>query len=187
MFLGILQAALYKNLNGVHDLAGWQWLFIVSGSITIFWGIMGLFVIPDSPATTRALWLSSAERDLARERMAEYGTTTAKPVTRPVLFKKLGEMVRSPVAWMFILAYLPFAWSQRANSYFLLYLKSLKKADGTPFYSVYKVNLIPLGGYSIAIVSNIGLNAISDWKQWRLGISVFAAVSYHLQCTESEC
>ncbi|TQB70526.1 hypothetical protein MPDQ_000350 [Monascus purpureus] len=28
MFLSVLQAALYKNLDGVNGLAGWQWLFI---------------------------------------------------------------------------------------------------------------------------------------------------------------
>ncbi len=26
MFSGYLQAAAYKNLNGVHGLAGWQWV-----------------------------------------------------------------------------------------------------------------------------------------------------------------
>ena len=26
MFSGFLQAAAYKNLNGVHGLAGWRWV-----------------------------------------------------------------------------------------------------------------------------------------------------------------
>lgn len=33
----------------------------------------------------------------------------------------------------------------------LLFLKGLQNADGTPRYSVYTVNLIPLGGYTISI------------------------------------
>jgi len=35
LFSGVLQAALYTNLNGVRGLAGWQWLFIICGVITI--------------------------------------------------------------------------------------------------------------------------------------------------------
>ncbi|KAM5356726.1 hypothetical protein ACJ41O_003372 [Fusarium nematophilum] len=35
MFAGYLQAAAYTNLNGVHGLAGWRWLFIIDGIITI--------------------------------------------------------------------------------------------------------------------------------------------------------
>ncbi|KAF9637109.1 hypothetical protein BFW01_g8005 [Lasiodiplodia theobromae] len=182
MFLGILQAALYKNLNGVNGLEGWQWLFIVSGCITMFWGFLGLFTIPDSPAITRALWLTPEERELSRARMADHGTETAKMINRKTLAIKLRKMVTNPVCWIFILAYLPYAWSQRANSYFLLYLKGLTHADGTPLFSTYKVNLIPLGGYGLSVVSSIGLNAISDWKGWRWQVSIFAVAIQTLSC-----
>ena len=30
MFLGVVQAEFYANMNGVNGLSGWQWLFIVS-------------------------------------------------------------------------------------------------------------------------------------------------------------
>jgi hypothetical protein len=31
MFSGYLQAAAYRNLDGVYGRAGWRWLFIVQG------------------------------------------------------------------------------------------------------------------------------------------------------------
>ncbi|KAL4817531.1 major facilitator superfamily domain-containing protein [Aspergillus spinulosporus] len=176
MFLGILQAALYKNLNGAGGLEGWQWLFIVSGCITIFWGLIGFLIIPDSPSITRAVWLTHSERRLALRRMEKNDTETSKLIDYKRLFRKAKLITLSPLAWLYMAAYLQFAWSQRANSYFLLYLKGLKRADGEPLYSTYTVNLIPLGGYAISIVSNILLNAVSDWKQWRIQISVGPAV-----------
>ncbi|CAG9940965.1 unnamed protein product [Clonostachys rosea f. rosea IK726] len=175
MFLGIVQAALYNNLNGSLGIAGWQWLFIVSGAMTIFWGIVGLAVIPDSPAITRALWLTEEERELSKTRMNDHGTKTSDIIPFKVLLQKIKLLLKSPISYLFLAAYLQFAWSQRANSYFLLFLKGLKNADGTARYSVYTVNLIPLGGYAISIVCNIGLNAISDWKGWRWQVSVGAA------------
>ena len=32
MFPGYLQAAAYRNLDGVYGRAGWRWLFIVQGT-----------------------------------------------------------------------------------------------------------------------------------------------------------
>ena len=43
-----------------------------------------------------------------------------------------------------------------------------RKLANINLHSTYTVNLIPLGGYAISIVSNILLNAVSDWKQWRI-------------------
>lgn len=91
------------------------------------------------------------------------------------MVEKLKLLVKSPLSYLFLAAYLQFAWSQRANAYFLLFLKGLTNADGTPRYSVYTVNLIPLGGYAISIVCNVGLNALSDWKAWRWQVSIGAA------------
>lgn len=47
------------------------------------------------------------------------------------------------------------------------------------FYSTYTVNLIPLGGYAISIVSNVLLNAASDWKKWRIQVAIGPAVSVY--------
>ncbi|RDW81140.1 uncharacterized protein DSM5745_04697 [Aspergillus mulundensis] len=182
MFLGILQAALYKNLNGAGGLEGWQWLFIVSGCITIFWGLIGFLIIPDSPSITRAVWLTNAERRLAVRRMEKNDTETSKLIDYKRLFRKAKLITLNPLAWLYMAAYLQYAWSQRANSYFLLYLKGLEEPNGEPLYSTYTVNLIPLGGYGISIVSNVLLNAISDWKKWRIQTSVGPAVLQIICC-----
>ena len=71
MFLGIVQAELYVNMNGVKGLAGWQWLFIMSGAITILLDFLGLLI--DSPANTRAVWLTRREKELSRERLERHG------------------------------------------------------------------------------------------------------------------
>lgn len=91
--------------------------------ITIVWGFVGLLIIPDSPANTRALWLTKPERELARQRMSRQGTAVQEIISGKALKRKLVLMFRSPVTYLFIASYLQFAWSQRANSYFLLFLK----------------------------------------------------------------
>ncbi|KAI1371559.1 MFS general substrate transporter [Hypoxylon crocopeplum] len=171
MFLGILQAAFYRNLDGVNGLEGWQWLFIVSGIITMVWGAVGFLIIPDSPQITRALYLSSSERELAHTRLSKLGMTTSELIPFGLLVRKLRLLLKSPLTYLFLAAYLQFAWSQRANSYFLLYLKAVTDSTGQPMYSTYTVNLIPLGGYAISIICNIALNALSDWRGWRWQVS----------------
>lgn len=91
--------------------------------MTIFWGILGLFIIPDSPPITRALWLTKEERVLAQERMKSHGTDTARLISWRRLKLKLYATAKTPISYLFLVAYLQYAWSQRANSYFLLYLK----------------------------------------------------------------
>jgi ACS family tartrate transporter-like MFS transporter len=69
---GPLSGALLE-LNGLHGLAGWQWLFLLEGLPAVILGTSVLFYLKDRPETTH--WLTPAERDwlvgtLATERKA---------------------------------------------------------------------------------------------------------------------
>jgi ACS family pantothenate transporter-like MFS transporter len=119
MFLGILQATLYRDMNGVHGLSGWMWLFIIAGAITIGQGLLAFVTIPDSPAITRAIWLTKAERQLARDRMDEFGATTSRMVPVSVLKAKLRQLIVHPVTYFVMISFALSAWSSRANSYFV--------------------------------------------------------------------
>ncbi|KAK0705671.1 major facilitator superfamily domain-containing protein [Lasiosphaeris hirsuta] len=67
MFGGIIGAAVLGNMEGAQGIAGWRWLFIIEGVITIFVAMIAVFVLPDYPRTTT--WLSEEERAFASWRL----------------------------------------------------------------------------------------------------------------------
>ncbi|KAM5534921.1 hypothetical protein V8D89_011476 [Ganoderma adspersum] len=69
LFSGILQAAVYTNLNGSAGRSGWRWLFIIDGIITIPIALYGFAMFPDVPTTTKAFYLTDEERLLSCERL----------------------------------------------------------------------------------------------------------------------
>jgi hypothetical protein len=69
-------------LNGSHGLKGWQWMFIVQGSITAFLGILTYWWMPDFPerAHTSFRFLSESEAHVASTRIqADRGDSLADP------------------------------------------------------------------------------------------------------------
>ncbi|KAE8315389.1 major facilitator superfamily domain-containing protein [Aspergillus transmontanensis] len=60
---GGLFAAAILQLDGVHNIAGWEWLFIIEGSATVGIGVVCACIMPEFPHNSRIL--SQIERDLA--------------------------------------------------------------------------------------------------------------------------
>lgn len=85
IFSGYLQAAVYTGLNGAAGKAGWQWLFIMDGLISLPICIAGFFFIPDLPENTRAFYLSAEDATLARKRMADIGRAPRKKLGWSIL------------------------------------------------------------------------------------------------------
>jgi MFS family permease len=81
-------------------LSKWQYIFLIFGAITISWGIVVLFLLPDSPSTTR--FLTPHERGVAVERVA-----ANKQGVKNRVFKSYQavQMVKDPKTWiLFIMA-----------------------------------------------------------------------------------
>ncbi|PYK09038.1 MAG: MFS transporter [Verrucomicrobia bacterium] len=56
------------ELNGLHGLAGWQWLFLLEALPAVVLGTVVLFYLKNCPETTN--WLTSPERDWLMETLA---------------------------------------------------------------------------------------------------------------------
>ncbi|OCF31066.1 hypothetical protein I316_07337 [Kwoniella heveanensis BCC8398] len=84
LFSSILQAAAYTNLDGIHNIAGWRWLFIIDAVITLPVALLGLVFLPAVPGHSQekpSFWLSQADLDLAKARMESVGRAPQKPLT----------------------------------------------------------------------------------------------------------
>lgn len=62
-FSGLIAAGVFANLDGSQGIAGWLWLFIIEGSLSFFFGLLAVFVLPDFPerASGAAKWLLAEE------------------------------------------------------------------------------------------------------------------------------
>lgn len=96
---GGLFAAAVLQLDGVHNIRGWQWLFIIEGTATVGIGIICSCIMPEFPHNSRIL--SELERDLAVWRIeseagAAEGTekeSTLKGFLRALSDPKLALMI----------------------------------------------------------------------------------------------
>ncbi|ORY88487.1 major facilitator superfamily domain-containing protein [Leucosporidium creatinivorum] len=68
-FGGLLAAAIISGMEGAGGLAGWRWLFIIEGVVTVAIAFGCFFLLPSLPAKTK--WLSAEERRLAVWRIAQ--------------------------------------------------------------------------------------------------------------------
>ena len=64
-----MAAGVLGNLNGAHGIAGWRWLFIIEGVVTIGVAFTAAFFLPNFPGTSN--FLTEEERHFAEWRLAD--------------------------------------------------------------------------------------------------------------------
>lgn len=95
-FAGLIAAGVFHGMDDLAGLAGWKWLFILQGAVTFLIAIVGFFLLPDTPLTTK--WLTQEERDLAYNRM-ELDTVENKGETSTT--QGLKQAAKDPMVWIF--------------------------------------------------------------------------------------
>lgn len=68
-FSGLISAGVRYNMDGLHGLRAWRWLFIIEGTVTVGIACVSFFILPNFPRTTS--WLTDEERELAIWRLQE--------------------------------------------------------------------------------------------------------------------
>ncbi|KAF7540299.1 hypothetical protein G7054_g1484 [Neopestalotiopsis clavispora] len=160
-FSGYLQAAVYENLNGIHGMAGWRWLYIICGVMTLPVGIVTAFFFPDTPHTTRAFFLSNEEKELGVQRAHDAGKAPPAPLT----FKRILKVLRGWRWPLLVLGYVLYGTSCQNSGYFSIWLK----AEG---FSVELRNIIPTGTSLISGFCVVLWGFLSDYSGSRFAFIV---------------
>jgi sugar phosphate permease len=166
MLSGAMQGALSTNLENVLGRPGWRWAFIINGVCTIFVALLAFLVLPGYPERQNKLskfYLKARHIEIAHARTRRVGRKPQIGIT-PKSFLRVFTF------WQ--LYAFAISWSIGGNTtptnYFNLWLKSLKKPNGKPKYTVAMLNYLPIIGQAIQLVCELLFSGFSDYFGVRL-------------------
>ncbi|KAH8550881.1 MFS general substrate transporter [Umbelopsis sp. PMI_123] len=102
-FGGLMAYGIIQGLEGARGIAGWRWLFIIEGSITVFAAIIAVFILPDYPTTTR--WLSKEEIRIAETRLVLDGHEPAQGKAE-FTFRHVGMALKDWRVYFFVFLFM---------------------------------------------------------------------------------
>ncbi|KAL3422775.1 vitamin H transporter [Phlyctema vagabunda] len=158
MIGGYLQAAAYTNLNGVGGMAGWRWLFIIDGCISLPIAIIGFFIFPGVPASGKPWWLSNDMYAIAKRRMEDAGVEDSVKFTKKTVMAMLRRVFTRWHFYIAVLTYTFFLSSGYPNGQMGLWLKS--EAKNGAGWTIPQINTIPTGVSAVSVVFTIVLTSL---------------------------
>ncbi|RMZ84657.1 hypothetical protein DV737_g1160, partial [Chaetothyriales sp. CBS 132003] len=142
MLGGYMQAAAHASLDGKAGMAGWRWVFIIDGIISLPTTAAGFFLYPGVPTSPRVWWLKESEQMLAQARMQTDGVRKSSKIGKRMLKRVFRR-------WHFYIAvgvYVCFQMTTWVAGQMIVWVKS------TGEYSVEMINILPIGVQALAIV-----------------------------------
>ncbi|ECY6259642.1 TPA: 4-hydroxyphenylacetate permease, partial [Salmonella enterica subsp. enterica serovar Derby] len=105
--LGSIVSGYILSLDGIFNLHGWQWLFLLEGFPSVLLGIMVWFYLDDTPA--KAKWLTAEDKKCLQEMMDNDRLTLVQPegaISHNAMQQRsLWREVFTPIVLMYTLAY----------------------------------------------------------------------------------
>ncbi|KAF2874279.1 major facilitator superfamily domain-containing protein [Massariosphaeria phaeospora] len=147
MFGGYLQAAAYQNLNGVGGMAGWRWLFVIDGIISLPIALAGFAIFPGLPSSARPWWLTEEQHGLARRRVREVGIEPSGRLGWGIVRRTAGRWE----FWIGVAAYTFFLSSSYPHGQMALWLKDLATKHNA--YTIPQINTIPTGAQGVSVIA----------------------------------
>ncbi|PPR04191.1 hypothetical protein CVT24_010739 [Panaeolus cyanescens] len=166
-FSGLLAAAL-TNLEGVGGLAGWAWIFIIEGLMTVVAGVVGFFVVPKTPKESR--FLTQEEKDAIYARLER-----ENPLDKHVDTFSIKQVVQSITSPHVIMVLLMFFCSGSNVLGLANFLPSIVRQLG---FSPVKSQLLSVGPFGAAFFFTLLVSYYSDkYKSRGIPMIILAIVA----------
>ncbi|OJJ65294.1 hypothetical protein ASPSYDRAFT_169650 [Aspergillus sydowii CBS 593.65] len=167
---GYLQAAAHETLDGVHGMAGWRWLFIIDGCISLPIALGSFFFFPGLPSGPKVWWLTEADHKLCVSRMRSEGVRESRKIGKRMLKRVFTH-------WHFyvaVLTYIFFQCTSYVAGQMILWLKDQADTHGT--WTVSQINMIPTGVQAVSVFAGIlATSLVMVYPFWAI-MSVVASV-----------
>ncbi|KAH7324276.1 pantothenate transporter liz1 [Stachybotrys elegans] len=155
---GFLQAAVHRTLDGNLGLAGWRWMYIVCGCMSLPVALSVWWLLPDLPHNTKAWYITEDDKRMALHRSAVQGKVQVTGKLDKALAKRMFGSWRW---WVLCLTYILYGNSCQGVSYFAIYLRN----SG---YSVSQRNIIPACANLVSMITDFTWSFMSDYTQNRI-------------------
>jgi MFS family permease len=165
MISGPVSGYILQNMNGVHGLRGWQWVFLLEGLPTVLFGIVLYCWLDDRPADAK--WLSTAEKNAITRDLAEKSRDMAGESTpHRAAFRELA---------VYKLSALYFAMSCAAYALSFWMPSLLERAGTVGMQRIGSLSIIP---YACGVLAMIAYSRHSDRtreRRWHFAWAVLVA------------
>ncbi|CAG8949379.1 hypothetical protein HYFRA_00005006 [Hymenoscyphus fraxineus] len=164
------------RMRGIQGWAGWQWLFLIEGALTLCIGLASFFMMPASAAQTKTWfrpkgWFTDRELKIVVNRVLRDDPSKGDMHNRQAITpKRLWEAAKDYDLWPLyaigLIAYIP---QSPPATYITLTLRSLG-------FSTFDANLMTIP-YSVAhIITLIGLTWLSERLNSRALVSILQPI-----------
>ncbi|KOY62571.1 4-hydroxyphenylacetate permease [Photorhabdus heterorhabditis] len=107
MAFGSLASGYILEMDGLLNLHGWQWLFLLEGFPSVLLGIVVWFYLDDSPK--RANWLTDEDKKCLQEMMDNDQSALIQPASssthQAIQKRSIWREIFAPIMLMYILSY----------------------------------------------------------------------------------
>ncbi|KAG0171016.1 hypothetical protein DFQ28_001381 [Apophysomyces sp. BC1034] len=174
-FGGLISAGI-QLIDTRGNLYGWQWLFLISGIISLIFGVATLFVLPSTPETSKN-FLTEDERDLQKQRLARTDTGSAPEGATSIRWQQVAAQLMDYKVWMFSLLYFTPVMAATSLGYFL---PKIVQEIGT--YTSIEVSLLSIppyvfGGLMVYVVTRLS-DHYEDRGWFIIGASITSCIGF---------
>lgn len=154
------------DLDGVHGLASWQWIYIIEGAFTAGLSFLLYFLVPDFPEESR--FLKQNEKEFLKKKLEVYSGNSGYEIKQT--FKDVGKVFKDPLIYIGAVCY--FAFIVPAYSY-AFFAPTIIAQLGYKAMEAQRHSIYPW-------LSSMGFNMIcafaSDYLHIRLPFAIFASL-----------